>query len=140
MSIVTFAACGSDDAVTSSVPDTERPATSAQNGTTADSMGDMDHDGTTADPMEDMDHEGGAEETAFAFGRPADADRTIEIRTSNELAFDPAEVAVATRETVTFSITNDGERLHDFVIGDEAAQQEHARRDGRDAGRDCDGR
>lgn len=109
--VVTLAACGADQPATSS-------AAASDHATTA--------------PMDDMDHaddHGGSEGGEFAFGRPAnaaDADRTIEIRTDNELVFDPAEVTVAAGETVTFSITNEGDLLHDFVIGDEAAQQEHA--------------
>lgn len=81
---------------------------------------DAGDDGHTADAHDDA---------GFAFGRPADAteaDRTIEIRTANELVFDPASVTVSAGETVTFSISNDGDLPHDFVIGDDAAQEEHA--------------
>jgi plastocyanin len=67
--------------------------------------------------MEDMDHptgqDDGSEGSGFAFGQPADpadAARTIEIRTGNELTFDPAQVTVAAGETVTFSIN--GRHLH----------------------------
>jgi uncharacterized cupredoxin-like copper-binding protein len=76
-----------------------------------------------------MDDHAGTEPADFAFGQPgdaADADRTVDIRTGNQLASDPAEVTVARGETVTFSISNEGGLPHDFVIGDEAAQEEHA--------------
>jgi uncharacterized cupredoxin-like copper-binding protein len=75
---------------------------------------------------------GGGDQSAGstdAFGQPADAadaDRTVDISTGNELVFDPAEVTVTRGETVTFVITNDGDLMHDFVIGNEAAQDQHA--------------
>jgi uncharacterized cupredoxin-like copper-binding protein len=84
---------------------------------------------TATDGGAHMGDHAGAEPTDFAFGHPADAadaDRAVEIHTSDELAFDPAEVTVAQGETVTFTVTNDGDLAHDFVIGDDAAQEEHA--------------
>ena len=103
--IVAVAACAGDEPSTSTdAPDDQEQASMA------------DHD---------MQGHGGE----FAFGNPADAtdaDRTIKIRTSNELAFDPAEVTVSEGETITFSISNEGDLPHDFVVGDEAAQDEHA--------------
>jgi uncharacterized cupredoxin-like copper-binding protein len=75
---------------------------------------------------------GGGDQSAGstdAFGQPADAadaDRTVAMSTGNELVFNPSKVTVARGETVTFVITNDGDLMHDFVIGDEAAQDEHA--------------
>ncbi len=52
------------------------------------------------------------------------ASRTIEVRMSDELRFEPAELVVAPGETVRFEVTNDGETVHEFLIGDEAAQAE----------------
>ena len=70
----------------------------------------------------------GAEDHDFAFGEPADAadaDRTVEVEASDDFAFDPASVEVEEGETVTFEVTNTGQILHAFVIGDEDAQTEH---------------
>ncbi|MEX2324028.1 MAG: plastocyanin/azurin family copper-binding protein [Acidimicrobiia bacterium] len=64
----------------------------------------------------------------FAFGSPAnaaDADRVIEIRTSDDLRFEPADITVAPGETVTFRLTNDGAVDHDFTLGDQATQDRH---------------
>lgn len=64
----------------------------------------------------------------FAFGSPADAadaDRVVEIQTSDALTFEPADITVAAGETVTFRLTNDGAVVHDFTLGDQATQDEH---------------
>lgn len=67
---------------------------------------------------------------AFAFGAPADpaeADRTVQVRGTDELAFDPATVEVRAGEVITFEVTNVGKIPHDFTLGDEHTQQEHER-------------
>ena len=51
----------------------------------------------------------------------ADA-RTIQVRMSDELTFEPDEITVAPGETVRFVVTNTGQSVHEFLIGDEAAQ------------------
>jgi uncharacterized cupredoxin-like copper-binding protein len=56
----------------------------------------------------------------------ADADREIQIQTLDQLAFDPESVEVEAGETITFVIENTGEIDHEFVLGDEAYQAEHA--------------
>ena len=64
----------------------------------------------------------------FAFGSPADAadaDPIIEIQTTDALRFEPADVTVAAGETVTFRLSNNGSVVHDFTLGDQAAQDEH---------------
>lgn len=64
----------------------------------------------------------------FAFGEPADAeaaDRTIEVVASDDFSFDPDEITVSAGETITFRVINDGKLAHDFVLGDQAAQDEH---------------
>lgn len=107
--VFAIAACGAADR-SSPDADTTPPTTAPHD---ADSMGDH------AD----------AGRAEFPFGGPADAgraDRTVTVDVGNNLVFEPAEVAVAAGETVTFSITNDGEIPHDFVIGDTAAQEQHA--------------
>jgi uncharacterized cupredoxin-like copper-binding protein len=62
-------------------------------------------------------------------GAPADeseADRTIEVATLDTMSFEPSEIEVSAGETVTFVVTNAGQFIHEFTIGDEAMQQEHA--------------
>lgn len=48
--------------------------------------------------------------------------RTISVSMTDELRFDPAEISATAGETVRFEVTNDGEIVHEFLIGDEAAQ------------------
>ena len=50
--------------------------------------------------------------------------RTIEVRMSDELRFDPATIDVEPGETVRFELINEGEAVHEFLIGDEATQAE----------------
>jgi uncharacterized cupredoxin-like copper-binding protein len=62
-------------------------------------------------------------------GVPADAetaDRTIEVTTLDTMAFEPSSLSVAPGETVTFVVTNGGNGVHDFTLGDAAMQKEHA--------------
>lgn len=66
-------------------------------------------------------------ESEFTFGSPAnaaDADRVIEIQTTDDLKFEPADITVAAGETVTFRLSN-GAVVHDFTLGDQATQGEH---------------
>lgn len=80
-------------------------------------------------PSRHMGGAGGATSSSMNIGAPAaanEAARTIEIATLDALAFEPASVAVAAGETVTFSITNNGETVHEFTLGGAAMQQEHA--------------
>jgi uncharacterized cupredoxin-like copper-binding protein len=64
----------------------------------------------------------------FAFGEPADesdADRVVEIVTTNDLRFNPAELSATVGETITFRIVNEGSVIHDFTLGDVATQDQH---------------
>ena len=47
---------------------------------------------------------------------------TISVSMTDELRFDPDEILATAGETVRFEVTNDGEIVHEFLIGDEAAQ------------------
>jgi uncharacterized cupredoxin-like copper-binding protein len=63
-----------------------------------------------------------------AMGEPADASdatRTIQVDAS-DMAFDPETISVEPDEVVTFEVTNTGEAIHEFFLGDSAMQQEHA--------------
>ena len=64
---------------------------------------------------------------APAGGGSADGEvHTIEVRTTDELRFEPVEISASVGETVRFEVTNDGSTTHGFLIGDEAAQDEFA--------------
>ena len=57
-------------------------------------------------------------------GDDAAAPRTIAVSMSDELRFEPDQFTVAAGETIRFEVTNDGEIVHEFLLGDEAAQAE----------------
>ena len=60
-----------------------------------------------------------------AGGHSAAADaRTIEVSMTDELTFEPDAITVEPGETVRFVVTNTGESVHEFLLGDEAAQAE----------------
>jgi uncharacterized cupredoxin-like copper-binding protein len=83
----------------------------------------------TEDAHTEDAHADGHGTEAVDFGEVADAEdatRTVEIRTDDSMAFDPAQVEVDPGEVVSFVITNDGDVTHEFVLGDEATQDEHA--------------
>ena len=52
-------------------------------------------------------------------------DGTIEVSALDEFRFDPEEVTVQAGQEVTFVITNDGEMVHEFVLGPEMVQMAH---------------
>ncbi len=82
----------------------------------------------SAEPSADMPMSSDDQSAGFAWGEPAepaDANRMIEIRMTDELRFEPAEVKVLVGETVTFKVTNSGQILHDFTLGDEETQADH---------------
>ncbi|MEO6158743.1 MAG: cupredoxin domain-containing protein [Ilumatobacteraceae bacterium] len=54
-----------------------------------------------------------------------DGKTVIEV-TMTDMAFTPTTVAVRAGETVTLRFRNDGQAIHEAVIGDAAFQQEHA--------------
>jgi len=73
-------------------------------------------------------HEHEAEEHGFAFGQPAnaaDAVRTVNIE-ARDIEFVPKSVEIARGATVRFVIRNTGRLDHEFVLGDEHEQKEHA--------------
>lgn len=62
-------------------------------------------------------------------GGPADADeavRSIEVIALDSKAFEPARISVSEGETITFVLTNKGQEVHEFTLGDETMQEEHA--------------
>lgn len=87
----------------------------------------VDDQAAETDDGEDEHDDGEDEHLDFGEpGDPAAADRTIEIDMLDTLSFEPDSVDVQVGETITFVLTNTGEIEHDFVIGDEEYQQEHA--------------
>lgn len=61
-----------------------------------------------------------ADGSGTAAGEPG----TVQVRMTDELRFEPAEISVAAGATVRFELINDGQAVHEFLIGDEAAQAE----------------
>ena len=62
----------------------------------------------------------------------------IVVRMTDDLRFDPPAFTVPAGETVRFEVTNAGEIVHEFLIGDEEAQAEYEAEmtDGHGAGHD----
>jgi len=54
-----------------------------------------------------------------------EATRTVKVTASDKLRFQPASLSVKQGETVAFTVTNTGKLVHEFVIGDQAFQDEH---------------
>jgi len=62
-------------------------------------------------------------------GRPAEANeatRSVEVTTLDTMRFAPSSVDVVAGEAVTFVVTNAGQAVHEFTLGDAAMQQDHA--------------
>ena len=62
-------------------------------------------------------------------GGPAAADeaaRTIAVTTLDTMTFAPSRITVSAGETVTFVVTNTGQAVDEFTLGDAAMQQGHA--------------
>jgi uncharacterized cupredoxin-like copper-binding protein len=69
------------------------------------------------------------QENTGGVGGPADADqaaRTVEVTTLDTMTFQPSSITVSAGETVTFVVTNSGQAVHEFTLGDAAMQQQHA--------------
>ena len=64
-------------------------------------------------------------QTAGHGALPAQATRTVEIRMTDDLRFDPARIEVRRGEVVTFHVVNAGTQTHEFTIGDDSAQELH---------------
>jgi len=60
-------------------------------------------------------------------GDPAKASRTIAVSATNALRFDPGSLSGRAGETVTFKVTNNATVVHEFVLGDKKAQDEHGK-------------
>jgi uncharacterized cupredoxin-like copper-binding protein len=95
---------------------------------TVDTVDEHDTDGRDTGTTSTGD-ESQNELTADAdLGEPADASdatRTITVE-AFDMAFDPETISVEPGEVVAFEVTNTGEAVHEFFLGDSAMQQEHA--------------
>jgi uncharacterized cupredoxin-like copper-binding protein len=117
-------ACAGSDQPAAVGTDTEEETTDETVGEGGDESP-MDDDAMDGgDAMDDgMDH---ADDEAM--GEPADASeatRTIAVE-AFDMAFDPETISVEPGEVVTFEVTNTGEAVHEFFLGDSAMQQQHA--------------
>ncbi len=52
--------------------------------------------------------------------------RTIQVEANDQMRFLPGDIEVQAGETVAFTVTNTGTLEHEFVIGDDDVQAEHA--------------
>ncbi len=59
-------------------------------------------------------------------GDAAEATRTVHIRMNDQMRFVPDRLDVKEGETVRLVLHNDGQLLHEFVLGDRAQLDEHA--------------
>jgi uncharacterized cupredoxin-like copper-binding protein len=87
-----------------------------------------EHAGGGGGSSTDAPADHGSSEDGFAFGEAASADeatRTIEIDAVDAPDFEPSRVEVQEGDVVTFVVTNTGKSPHEFVLGDEAYQEEH---------------
>ncbi|EGI75960.1 cupredoxin domain-containing protein [Hylemonella gracilis] len=65
----------------------------------------------------------------FAAGRPGDpakVNRTVPLQMDDTMRFTPADITVKAGETVRFFIVNQGQLVHEMVIGTRAELDQHA--------------
>lgn len=68
-----------------------------------------------------------AEQKAFGIaGNPARVTRTIDIRMTDQMRFEPSTFTVKQGETIRFRHNNVGKVMHEMVIGTRADLEEHA--------------
>jgi uncharacterized cupredoxin-like copper-binding protein len=56
---------------------------------------------------------------------PSTAAQRIEVKLTDALRMEPAEMAVRSGQPVTFVVTNAGAIQHEFFVGDQGAQDDH---------------
>jgi uncharacterized cupredoxin-like copper-binding protein len=79
--------------------------------------------GSSSDSEESVTHDDGS-----IPGEPADAseaDRQVTVVASDQLRFDPETIDVAPGQAITFTVRNEGQTDHEFVLGDSAYQEQH---------------
>lgn len=58
-------------------------------------------------------------------GVPSSSGRTVEVKALDTLRFEPASIDVNAGETIRFVVTNVGQAVHEFVLGDAQTQEAH---------------
>lgn len=128
--VVLASGCGPAGNVAGSTDDVaaqpERVSEATDDTTSGEHMGDTASEHTATAGGEHSE----SGQDMFAFGAPADpvdADRVVDVETVEEGGFhyEPDTIEVRAGETVTFRVHNIGEAVHEFVVGDEAAQATH---------------
>lgn len=74
------------------------------------------------------DHAGMDGADTSAFGQAAvveTADRTIPVSMFDTFSFEPSTISMDKGETIAFEVKNEGKAPHEFVLGDDAFQQDH---------------
>jgi uncharacterized cupredoxin-like copper-binding protein len=77
----------------------------------------------------DGGHDMNMQDDDFDFGQAggtSPVDREIKISALDSLRFDPDEIKLTVGETIKFVVRNDGKNVHEFVLGDDAYQEQHA--------------
>ena len=69
-----------------------------------------------------MDHGAMSPTTQPPAAAPA---RTVKVTATDRLRFQPAALSIKAGETVAFTVTNSGKLVHEFVVGDQAFQDQH---------------
>ncbi len=84
--------------------------------------GSKPHDKPAAASVED------AEQMAWGIhGAGVTPGRTIEIRMSDKMRFSPEAIEVNEGDVVRFVVHNDGKLMHEFVLGTQKSNDEHAK-------------
>jgi uncharacterized cupredoxin-like copper-binding protein len=68
---------------------------------------------------------GGDSSDAGESAPASDATRTVEVTITAAKQFQPASLTVAPGEVVTFKVTNAAAELHEFMVGDSSAHEDH---------------
>lgn len=73
------------------------------------------------------DHEYAEIRTPFGDYEPGlEPQRTIEVRMNDAMRFEPSSIDVRQGEIIRFDVINDGELMHEFVLGTRESLAEHA--------------
>jgi Cu+-exporting ATPase len=68
---------------------------------------------------------GGSDMAVASIGGAHQPDRTVKLVAVDQLRFEPGAITAHIGETIAFQITNTGTLDHEFVVDDEALQQQH---------------
>ena len=91
--------------------------------------GDDDHHATDAEGEGHHGDDHGGEDhhegMAGRPGEPSEVDRTISVGMSDAMDYTPSRLSVGQGETIRFEVTNDGQLVHEFVLGSTDEVLEH---------------